>query len=327
MLTGNNVGDVIDFKHLGYDFKAYREYAFSISEQIDDRLTLGFRTKILFGKANFTTKNNLQLQTNMDEWVIPNGSLTANATIPASKAKLDTNGNITGVEMLDDSEYDLVKDIIMNKSNYGAAFDFGAIYNILPNVELSASIIDLGGINWKKNTYNFTQESAFTFRGYNISLDSNVKQFYESIEDSISYSVTSSPYTTAMPTKIFIGGRYFLDEHFSFGILNRNEFFRGRMMSQLSMSANMAYKFVSVSMTYSMMNNSYNNFGGGINFKVAPFNMYLIMDNIPFNWSVLTREDAAAMPLPYRYKTFNVRFGLNLIFGCKDIRRDKPSLY
>jgi hypothetical protein len=76
-----------------------------------------------------------------------------------------------------------------------------------------------------------------------------------------------------------------------------------------------------------MMNNSYNNFGIGLNFKVGPFNLYAITDNAPLANNVISVDDNTSFPFPYKSKTFNFRLGLNLVFGCKDPLRDKPMIY
>lgn len=44
--------------------------------------------------------------------------------------------------------------------NHGMGLSFGATYQILPKIVLSASILDLGRITWKDNVQNYETKAA-----------------------------------------------------------------------------------------------------------------------------------------------------------------------
>ena len=52
--------------------------------------------------------------------------------------------------------------------NLGLAVDLGAVVE-LKKLKIAASVIDLGGIKWKKNATNYTSEGSFTYEGLDVS--------------------------------------------------------------------------------------------------------------------------------------------------------------
>mgnify|MGYP005845038689 CR=1 FL=1 len=317
----NGNSKTIDLKNLGFDYKEYNEIALGISEKINREWTAGFKVKILSGMANINFKNNIDLKTGIDEWSIAETGINIDMSFPPIKIISDSNSNYTGYE---EGEIRL-QDI--KPGNLGAALDFGAIFTPTEKFEFSASVLDLGGINWNSNTVNLTQQSSVSWTGLNFSLDTNQTDPLAALTDSFRFKVTNDPYATPLSTKLFLGGRYFVNEAFSFGILSRNEFYRGRILPQLTLSANINEKFISSCLTYSMMHRTYSNFGFGLSFKIAPFNLYIFSDNIPLRWNNIIDNNGNEIMWPYKQKSFNIRFGMNLIFGCKDPLRDKPLIY
>ena len=73
---------------------------------------------------------------------------------------------------------------------------------------------------------------------------------------------------------------------------------------------------LSASISYSIMNGSYNNIGFGLVLGGAPFQIYIISDN------------ASAALWGHQTTSVNFRFGLNVAFGFrkKDKKVDTPLL-
>jgi hypothetical protein len=131
-----------------------------------------------------------------------------------------------------------------------------------------------------------------------------------------------------LPVKLYVGGSYQIIDQIGIGILSRTEYYKKRLREQLTLSANFSpLKFLSFSLSYTIMNNTYNNFGFGFSSRLGPFNLYMISDNIPLAYAV---EQSSQMIIPYRAKVLNLRIGLNLAFGCGKVRkdlRDLPLIY
>ncbi len=331
-LTGNvNNGDYqdIDFKHFGMDILSFREYALGFSQDINDEWNIGVRTKILFGHFNIRTETNYTLNTAIDKYIIPQDGFNVYSSIPGMQVQYDSTGDFNGFEESEELNNDgenYILDEFLSHKNMGAAIDFGAIYSPTDQLEFSASILDIGSIRWTNNVNNLSSRQEVVFSGYQLSLDStdNTDPFTD-ITDSTDIQVSNENYAAGIPAKIYLGGRYILNDNVSFGLLSKNEIYRSRLRPQLTASANLNHNFISMSLSYTIMNRYFNHFGLGLNFKAGPFNMYFISDNIPLQFNMITNEETE-FPVPYRFKTFNFRFGLNLMFGCKG-QIDRPSIY
>lgn len=324
-----------DFSTLNMDIMHYREIGLGLSQDIDDEWTIGARIKALFGLSVIRTENDMNLNVNYEQYNVPSGGIKVNASIPAD-FYFSNEGKIDSVEIKEEmEEVDGLVDYYTNFENFGAALDIGAIYRPNDRFEISASVIDLGSIGWKTNVVSMTQSYDLNFRGVNISGSDSItdfdQQFDEAVNDitdSLRVNNTNSPFSTPLSAKIYLGARYFVGKKLSVGFLNKNVIYRSKLRPQFTFSANFNDKIISTAISYTIMNNSYNNFGIGLNFKLAPFNLYIITDNMPLSYDYYQFEQGGEKYIfPNNLKNINFRIGLNLIFGCKDPLRDKPMIY
>ncbi len=345
---GNAKGEM-NMDGLAFNFTHYREYALGISQKIDDEWTFGFRGKILFGKANVSSFNSFKITSDMDEWSIPRSSININTTLPSFiDVNYDDEGYFKDISVNDTVSSSEIKNYMFNTSNWGGAFDFGLIFTPSEKLEFDLSVVDLGAISWRKNVLNLEQTEDFTFRGADLNhmLDSTKA---DKTIDTLNLLGSSFSYTTPLAMKIFFGGRYILSETVSLGVISRTQLYNSKLYSQLTMSANFRSNFFSCAVSYSFMNNRYKNIGLGLNFKVGPFNLYVICDNIPVDFNEVgfssssenddllnqssSSSDASikaqssdAILVPYDFHGFNLNFGLNLEFGCKHEITDRPLI-
>src|SRR6056297_1745020 len=234
LLEGNVVDgqyQSYDLSNLAVDIKSYREYALGVSEQINDQWNFGVRLKILFGQFNFNLENNSKLQTTQDQWILPKDALNLNTSIPGVEVT-DSSGMLEEVkttEAFEDDAGSFITDEFLSHKNLGVAIDFGAIYRMNDQFEFSLSILDIGSISWKNNVANMSQKAEFNFEGYRIATldqDSIVERdFVDELVDSAGFEVTNESYTTGLPAKIYLGGRWFANEVVSFGILSKTEIY------------------------------------------------------------------------------------------------------
>jgi hypothetical protein len=77
-----------------------------------------------------------------------------------------------------------------------------------------------------------------------------------------------------------------------------------------------------------MANRSFTNLGMGLSLRMGPVQFYTIADQIPLTWNRVTfPEETRAVPVPDRIDYFNLRLGMNLLFGrVKPQKRDVPML-
>jgi hypothetical protein len=228
-------------------------------------------------------------------------------------------------------------DILINSDNSGLAFDFGAEYQLLHNLSVSASIVDLGFLGWKTDVFNLSATNDFIFDGFDVTeviegnreFDEVLDSFADSLLESFELMSGSSNFSMGMPTRLYIGAQYKPLNYLGLGLLSRSIINEGHFSQALSLSANLyAGDILSTSLTYTMANRSYNNLGFGVSLKMGPVQVYTIFDQLPLSWVKFeSTEDDLSFPIPNRLDFVNVRFGMNLLFGkVKQRVNDKPML-
>ncbi|HKL67038.1 MAG TPA: DUF5723 family protein, partial [Bacteroidales bacterium] len=220
--------------------------------------------------------------------------------------------------------------------NFGMGIDLGATYDLMPNIRLTASIIDLGYMKWGRESFTFKATNDFTFDGFDISemisgdkeFDQIAEEFGDSLLNTFDFVDSEAGYTTALPTKLYIGGTYKPLNFLSLGVLSRTSVGMG-VRESLTLSATlMAGDVLSTSLSYTMTNRSFNNFGFGVSLRGGPVQFFTVVDQIPASWVEFTGDNGAdSFMLPQRFDYMNLRFGLNLLFGkAKKKIQDTPML-
>lgn len=149
-------------RNLGFASEAYAEAAFSYSfPLLNDRLYIGVRGKLLAGL--------FRAQVGYDRFDV---------TLRSDRWAVDTEGSFdisaAGVELAEDADPASFEpgdiDFSPKKpAGYGFAVDFGATYDILPNLQASLAVTDLGFISWgKNNTLSGRSTEQLEFTGVTI---------------------------------------------------------------------------------------------------------------------------------------------------------------
>jgi len=138
------MGQNFDLGSLKLDAFQYREFAFGYSnEVIKNKLTIGAKVKALYGKfALQTERMNIKVNTAADGSSLNLSSdMKINMSLPAT-LKYDTAGYVSGMN----TDNFKASDYLMQKGNFGMAFDLGGVYRLTSKITLSASIVDIGKI-------------------------------------------------------------------------------------------------------------------------------------------------------------------------------------
>lgn len=303
---------------LGLEGTAYHEVALGVSKQVTEKLTVGVKAKALFGVANMhMDDSDLSVYTSESgDLVRLRSKQLMKVSMPLEiTEEVDADGTsyIDDIDILDD---DMDANFFSGTDNRGYAFDLGATYQFNNKTTFYASILDIGGIKWK-NSYELYQDASFDWAGGDWSQSGNsndpnyreiedvMEDLTDSISDAFRFRDNTGSYSRALPTKIYLGGSYDINKRLSFGAVSRTEIYEGKLRPSLTLSANTrVIRNFSASFSYSMVNNSYNNIGVGVAGKLGPFQVYAVSDNI------------LAMN-PNTAKLANVRFGVNMMFGCR----------
>jgi len=328
-LNGNKnfMYQTTDFSDLRVNASFYREYGIGVAKEINSNLFIGVRGKILFGHANIESSNNntLGLYSSRDSIYI-NADAVVNTSSPLI-ATTNTDGDFDGFEVpayIENAESDSLIDLAMLHQNMGLGIDLGIYYKPVDDVALSLSIIDLGYIKWDKDVTNLELKGNYSFKGVDVSDEFGTdeseedpfEQALDSLENSFTVSNQSNSYTTGLGTKIYVGASYFVSPKFDVSFLSRSYLYNNYFNQAFTLSANVRpINGISASLSYSIMNGTYNNIGLGLVLGGAPLQIYVVTDNV------------SAALWGHKTSSANFRFGLNIAFGCKQKKNpDKPLL-
>jgi len=342
MLNGALEGETYLLDGIGAEMSVFDEISLGWSGTFFDNLTVGARAKALFGVANLSTTNSeLSVFTSQDVWNIQSNMLFK-SSIPFAEVTYADDGMLDEI-ILDEelenfdptsfSNYSLIRDYAFNSMNFGLGVDIGVDYRPIDKLLVSASVLDLGYVNWKDGVNDVSYQMEYDFTGLEInpfqnpddlSLGDQIDSSLTQLTDSLSNFLTFTPggaYSKRLNTKLFVGASFSLTPKISFGVLSRTDFLSEDIAQQFTASANLTTgRFANLSLSYSYINSYYKNIGAGVSFNVGPLNMYLISDNL-----------LNAVIWPQEARSMNLWFGLNLVFGYKKFMNkestDRPLVY
>lgn len=280
-LQGNGkefIGQRASLDGLGVNLNSYIEYGIGYNREINPKLTVGARFKLLSGIANVhTSKSQLGIYTDPEDFDLTiDGAMRVNTSNVAPFYE-DT----TGTFMNNGYEY------AYNFANKGFGFDFGATYQLSKKLQVNASVVDVGFINWKSNTKNYvSNEVNYTFQGVDLngfftdSVDV-LERLTDSLEQVFSQTENTESYSTSLYTRFYIGAQYQLNKQFNGNILFYNEFVNKRYRPGLIMSLNTKLgQWLTASVNYSIYGRSYSNLGFGLSIRGGGIQWYVASDNV-----------------------------------------------
>ncbi len=270
------------------DMVHYREYSLGYAREIiKNKLSVGVRAKIYFGKASLVPEVPIEItQKNNSYYFGTSGPIKT--SIPV-KFVLDKDTIITGATP---SKSLSVRNYLFNKQNMGAGIDLGFSYQINSKIELSASVVDLGQINWNSNLntiklkgqyeilpkYALPPKSGNNFIAKSDSFlinDGDFNQLFKSKIDS------TSSYSTKIPTSFYAGLQYQIDPLLQIGVVDRFIWSKGMSQNSISLTANYAVnkKFTLIS-GYSSIGKSYYNIPFAVIYNWSGGQSFMGTDNL-----------------------------------------------
>jgi len=270
-----------------------------------ENLTVGARVKILRGFMNANTAS-------------------ANATVSVAEnynlsMAADMNVRTSGIHGIDDGFH------LSNYSgNNGMAFDLGATFKPFEKLTLAASLVDIGAIKWKNDTYQYTLDKSkanYTFEGVDIGkLVEGNSDYGKSLSDSLQAKFKpeekqGSSYSTALPGKAYVSANYDVMKNFSVGAVMYAERYMGRTATGMTMAMNKHFgKVLSTSLSYTVSNRSFNNLGAGLSLNLAPIQFYIVGDNLlRMPLSVMAHKNLNEFI--NSTQVFTLRAGVNFVWG------------
>ncbi|MEI9918784.1 MAG: DUF5723 family protein [Bacteroidota bacterium] len=289
------------------------ENSVGLGISLTENLSVGARVKLLRGFMNINTTS-----ANATISVADNYSLTMAA---------DMNVKTSGIHNADDgfkfSNY---------SGNTGLGVDLGATFKPFDKLTLAASLVDIGAIKWKYNTYQYTldkSKATYTFQGVDVDkLIEGHSDYGKSLVDSVKTKFKpdekqGSSYSTALPAKAFVSADYMVVRNFHVGGVIYAERFNGRTFTGMTLGANKHFgKILSTTVSYTLSNRSFNNLGAGLSLNLAPIQIYVVGDNLlRLPLSAIAHQNAN--DFINSTQVFTLRAGVNFVWGwTDDIRKE-----
>ena len=281
----------------------------TITPLLDDKFYIGVRAKFLMGVARarmyFTQFN---VSHNEERWLI-NAAGGLDITAAGLDVKTELNDHGEEVYKMDDISLKPT-----SPAGYGFAVDFGATYYILPNLQASLAVNDLGFIGWSKNK-NVTGYSAkeLSFTGVTVTedgtespdFDIDVLEFHKGAAKSVSRMLRAS---------INAGLEYEVWRHkIGIGLLYTARVWEYKTLHNITGSVNFhPIRWFTVTGSYSVIDNRGGAVGLALNLNPSWINFYLATD-------IVTAKHTPQF-IPIKQSVMNVTLGIGVPIGRRSHR-------
>jgi len=275
IFEGNSqyIGETVNFGP-SLEYYGYHEYSIGVSKNIGP-LALGGRFKFLSGVGFVETERN-------------QASLFTDDDIYQLSINTDYAFNSSGIVNIEGVK-DLTVDAELSKQffseNNGVAFDFGVAYQVSDALSVSASILDLGFINWKEETHQYASRGVYTYEGFNLdefllsdSVEFEVK--LDTLEKIFAFEKTNTESKTTLDAKVYFAGQYQLNEKLRLGAM----FYMADIIDgDPSFGFNAQYRFTKsllLGLNYGYKRDSFSNLGLQFSTRLGPLVIFGNTDNL-----------------------------------------------
>lgn len=214
------------FDDLSVNANAYAEVALGHSHKINDKLNIGAKVKFLFGVGNVSAKiSNMDVVLSNKQWHV---NATGEMQMAAGSGLIVPTKHEAGTEYTNPNDADLIEwdDIDYDSfglSGFGVGVDLGATYQLLPNLQLSAAINDIGYMNWKNAVTAKTGTTEWTFDGFqdvafidkqpgyeDNKIDEQFDHLWDDLQDAVNFhrESTDGSYSKALHATLRLGAEY-----------------------------------------------------------------------------------------------------------------------
>lgn len=252
-------GKNYDLNQLALTASHYRSYRVGVALALSQKMSVGARINYLQGLENI--------------WAYGNDfSLITNPESDQFGVQGDFNIFSSGLSRFSDEV--AWGNYIFNTTNSGFSADFGFQFQYSRKIWLSASVVNLGLIQWN------SQLEGVKIANQNIDPEAELSSIVDELVEGTSPNHIS--YQTPTPVKVYLNGRYQLTNNTEIGLTYAPRFIYGTAehAGALSVSTYIRRR-LGLTANYSIYNNSYANFGTGVSLNLGPFQLYAISDNLP----------------------------------------------
>ena len=299
--------------NIGLDASIFHEFGISAQYELNDKLTVGIRPKLLSGIANATIENKeTKIYTNPDTYAI-----SADVDLNVHMASL-LEGDATKLSNITDM-LDSVSagDMLDFGENIGFGVDFGASYTINEHIGVAAGIYDLGYIKWTDAKVKKIKKSNVVindalFNDYHdiTSMDIDYGSMVEDVIDEVwgdELLESGADYKTYLKTRFMVQGYYELNPMVRATAIGQMYFVKGKVHPALTLAYSGSFwNHLDLTLNCTMSKYTGTAVGAGIGAHFGPFNIYAVTDNI----LGVTTIGAPALEKASKYKQASARFGI-----------------
>ncbi|WP_290541019.1 DUF5723 family protein [Alistipes sp.] len=295
-------------RDFGASMDSYLEAAFSYSFPLmDDRLYIGIRGKFLAGIARARVHyDRFDISLREDRWAV------------LSKGMLDLTAAGSEVGTNPDSENFEIGDLKIKPtqpSGYGFALDLGATYDILPNLQASLAVTDLGFISWgKKHSVRGISTREAEFTGTTVP-ENSAEPVPDFDFEMLKFNQVDKQSTTKMlHATINAGLEYEVWRHkIGIGLLYTARVWTYKTRHNITGSVNFhPVRWFTLSGSYSLIDNRARAVGLALNLCPGWINFYLATD-------MLTSKHTPQW-VPIKQSSMNVTLGMGIPIGKRSHR-------
>lgn len=304
-------GDAGSIRNLGLEVEMYADAGVSYSfPLLGDKLYVGAKAKFIVGlaraKVNF---DRMDITLHDDRWAVEaQGSIEAN--IPGAEVNYRYDDDGQPYFESDDIEINKIK-----PAGYGFAVDLGATYEILPGLQASLAVTDLGFINWSKaNTVAGRAQTSIEYTGITIENGETASTPDFSLDDLKEFRpIEAKGSARALQASVNAGLEYFMWDHrVGFGLLYQARFREFKTLHSVTGSINFSpIRWFTLSGSYTA-GSGMGAFGLALNLCPGWINFFVGTD------LVATRFTPQFIPV--EQKSMNVTFGLGIPLGRRSHR-------
>lgn len=256
------------------DVNAYNEIYLGLQKSFGN-LTIGAKGKLLYGVANIQTdKANIGFTTDDEIYQL---SLQTDYEIRSSALlRYNSLDSIT----VDYSGFSFDN---MFYNNQGFAFDLGASYSVNEKFTISASMLDIGKINWDFFPRKYTSKGNFSFDGVDILdllVDSTSISIQDTLTDLLKVTEQIENYSTTLSGTYTLGANYLWGEKWRFSALLLYQKTNNASRNMFSVSAVRKISIFDLGVQYSITKNNFAGLGIFGKVKLGPISAFASTDNI-----------------------------------------------
>jgi hypothetical protein len=299
-LYGNKdyLGKYFNLGDLSVKAELLSVFHLGFNKQINEKLILGVRGKIYSSIYNArSTRNSGYFVTTQGQNLIYNQSIQSDLELNTSGLSKYLDENYEG-----DAGSDITDDITKRAflgGNLGFGLDLGLTYYPKRNIQLTASLVDIGFVSHSKDIESYTLKGEYDYKGVITDFNSTqtLSNAYEDFKEAIPLDTLYHKYRTWRPLKFYSSFQYSFEEDRStecYCAADEDSWYRSAaglqffamstprepMLALTGYYRRRILKGLQMKATYTIDSYSYSNVGLGLTTKIGVVNFYAMASNL-----------------------------------------------